>query len=191
MRMSLAVVEQLPEVGTIDIGGGYKVARVLKEAPDATDIAAVGKVFAEELEAFADQTGRELSMEVEPGTSAVANAGTLLGRVEEIKPTDTYQHLVLNVGMNANLRPSHYGSQHPIRSLSNAEEYVPYTVFGPACESGDTQTVAKDDPETLQPRRLRRVEVGDYIAIGGVGAYGKIMGAVEYNDIPAPTEIVV
>jgi diaminopimelate decarboxylase len=39
------------------------------------------------------------------------------------------------------------------------------------CESGDILTPQHGDAEALNPRLLRKVMVGDYLMIEGVGAY--------------------
>lgn len=189
MMASLSVVEQLPDVTTLDIGGGYKVARMPDE--ESTDMEEVGSIFAERLEDFAKKSGRRLKLEIEPGTHLVANAGTLLGRVEEKVKTNRYEFLKLNVGMNAIMRPTLYGAQHPIEVLNDSDEYKEYVVVGPCCESGDILTPASGDPEAIQARRLNKAEVGDYVAIHGAGAYCASMSANRYNDVPEATELVI
>lgn len=189
MRRSLAVVERMPDVEALDIGGGYKVARMPHE--QATDMSRVGEVFAKGLEEFAEHTGREIRLEIEPGTYLVAKAGTLLGRVEEQASTSEYDFLKLNVGMNAILRPSLYGAQHPIEVLNDSSEEKDYVVVGPCCESGDILTPAPGDPEEILPRTLNVAAREDIVAIGGAGAYCASMSANRYNDIPEATEIVV
>ncbi|HSX45448.1 MAG TPA: diaminopimelate decarboxylase [Candidatus Saccharimonadia bacterium] len=187
IQKSLGIAERLPDVETLDIGGGYKVARMPDE--DSTDVNEVGSIFAEELQAFADRTGRELRLEMEPGTLLVANAGKLAGRIEEIVRTDVYEFLKLNVGMNALIRPSMYGAQHPIEVLNNSKSYKPYVVVGPCCESGDILTPAPRDSEGIRERVLKKAHIGDIVVIGGAGAYAKTMAASSYNHIPPPTEI--
>jgi diaminopimelate decarboxylase len=189
IQKSLDIAERLPDVTTLDIGGGYKIARMPGET--STDMNEVCGVFAEELEQFADRTGRDIGLEIEPGTALVANAGTLLGRIEEVVETDKYRFLKLNVGMNAILRPSLYGAQHPIEVLNDAAEQEEYVVVGPCCESGDILTPAQGDPEGIRPRILNKAEVDDFVAIGGAGAYCASMSANRYNDMPEATEIVV
>lgn len=189
IRKSLAIVEVLPDVKTLDIGGGYKVARMPGET--STNMTEVAQVFGEELVDFENRTGRVIDLEIEPGSMLVANAGTLLGRVVDIKKTDVYNFLILNVGMNALLRPSHYGSQHPIEVLNDAAEQDEYLVSGPCCEAGDTLTPMPDDPEGIKPRLLNKVAIGDIVAIGGAGAYGATMAPSQYNAIPHVTELMV
>lgn len=188
---SLATVEQMPDVTTLDIGGGYKVARMHYEEP--TDMNEVFEVFANGLEKFAKSTGREIKLEIEPGTFLVANAGTLMGRVDDLTSTDMHSFIKLNVGMNAILRPSLYGAQHPIEVLSSIKnpKKHEFVVVGPCCESGDILTPAPGDPEGILPRLLDEPAIGDYVAIGGAGAYCASMSADRYNEVPEATEIVV
>lgn len=189
IKRSLRIVNWLPEVTTLDIGGGYKVARMPNE--QSTDMQEVARVFAEELERYQQKTGREIKLEVEPGTFLVALAGTLIGRVEETARTSDYDFLKLNVGMNALQRPSLYGAQHPIEVLNDTKEKRDYVVVGPCCESGDILTPAPGEPEKILPRVLAKAEVGDYVAIGGAGAYAASMSPRQYNDIPEATEVLV
>jgi diaminopimelate decarboxylase len=186
---SLEIIEQLPDATTLDIGGGYKIARMPDETP--TDMQWVGAVFKDALEEFADRTGREIALELEPGTHLTGNAGSLIGRVEEKKTTSEHKFLILNTGMNANLRPAIYGAQHDMETLNDAVEQERYLVFGAACESGDVLTPAEHDPEGLLPRLMKKAEVGDYVVIRGAGAYGLTMAAVDYCHLPKTTEIVV
>lgn len=189
IQKSLGIVEVLEDVTTLDVGGGYKVARMPDEKP--TDIVQVIEIFGEELERFAHRTGREIKLEIEPGSYLVALAGTLLGRIEEVTSTDKYNFIKLNVGMNAIMRPALYGAQHPIEVLNDSQEEEAYVVVGPCCESGDILTPAPDDPEGILPRTLNKAKEGDIVAIGGAGAYCASMSVNRYNDIPEATEIVV
>ena len=67
--------------------------------------------------------GRELKLEIEPGTFLVANAGAVLSRVQDIVTTRTekedtlksgHTFVKLDSGMTDVLRPSLYGAQHPL-----------------------------------------------------------------------------
>lgn len=191
ISLSLKIAEQLPDVVALDMGGGYKVARLPGEV--GTDMQRVGKVFSEALEQFAKRTKRKLHLEIEPGTFLVANAGTLLAKIEDIVDTGSggYSFLKLNTGMNDILRPSLYGAQHPISVLNKARVQQPYIVVGHNCESGDILTPAPADPESLSPRLLNKACIGDVVAIGGAGAYCASMRAVGYNSFPAAKEIVI
>jgi diaminopimelate decarboxylase len=93
--------------------------------------------------------------------------------------------------MNAILRPSLYGAQHPIEVINDSKYLKDYVVVGPCCESGDILTPAPGDPEEIQPRQLKAADTGDIVAIGAVGAYCASMSANRYNDIPPATEIIL
>lgn len=191
IQQALAIVEQLPEVNTLDIGGGYKVARMPDE--QATDMKEVMAVFKVELEAFAKQTGRNLNLEIEPGTWLVANAGTLVSNIVDIVDTgaEGYKFIKLNVGMNDILRPSLYGAQHPIKVLNDQSTTDDYVVVGHNCESGDILTPKPGEPEMLLPRTLNQASIDDIVLIGGAGAYCASMSANGYNSYPDTQEIVV
>ncbi len=189
IQRSLTVVKAVPTATTLDVGGGFKIARMPEDKP--TDMMKVLEIFAHELRKFADKTGRGLRLEIEPGTWLVGNAGTLLARIEDIVSTPKYNFLRLNAGMNAILRPSIYGAQHPIEVLNDETIYQDYVVVGPCCESGDILTPASGNPEEVKPRMLKKAKIGDYVAIRGAGAYCASMAPVQYNDIPKATEIVV
>ena len=79
--MSLDLVRAFPEVHTLNLGGGYKVARMPEE--QGTDLETCGAPVAEKFREFAAETGREIHLEIEPGTYLLANAGAVLahGRI--------------------------------------------------------------------------------------------------------------
>lgn len=191
IKTSLDLVRQFPDVQTINLGGGFKVARMDDEI--GADMIKIGERLTSELQAFADQTGRQLHLEVEPGTFLVANAGILIAQVEDIVDTgkDGYSFLKLNTGLNDILRPSFYAAQHPMEIINEATDLQEYVVVGHNCESGDLLTPAPGDPEKLQPRLLKKAKIGDIILIGGAGAYCASMSAHGYNSFPSAKELLV
>ena len=70
-HMSLDIVSRLPDVTTLGLGGGFKVGRIADEA--STDLQVIGKPIQAEFERFNAEHGRELHLEIEPGTFLVAN----------------------------------------------------------------------------------------------------------------------
>lgn len=189
--LSLELIKQFPQATTINLGGGFKVGRLDDET--STDMAVVGQAIATELRKFAGQTGRQLHLELEPGTFLVANAGILLAQVDDIVDTgsDGHQFIKLNTGMNDILRPSLYGAQHPIAVLNDRTTQDDYVVVGHNCESGDLLTPAPGQPEAIASRRLNQAVIGDIVAIGGTGAYCASMAAHGYNSYPSATEVLV
>lgn len=191
IAMSLAIAKQFPDILTLNLGGGFKVARV--DSEKSADMHVIGERLASELEEFARETGKELKLEVEPGTFLVANAGILVSRIQDIVDTgsDGYTFLKLDTGMNDILRPSLYAAQHPIEVVNDSTEKREYVVVGHNCESGDLLTPAVNDPEGLGPRVLNKADVGDIVLIGGVGAYCASMSAHGYNSFPDASEVII
>lgn len=193
--MSLDLVRDFPTVHTLNLGGGYKVARMKEE--QATDLREIGEPVKQLFEDFARETGRELTLEIEPGTFLLANACSLVTTVQDVTSTgnEGYRFLKLNAGMTEILRPSLYGSQHPIvlvpeEGQDKFREEMDQVVVGHCCESGDLLTPAPGDPEVLATRRLPRGEVGDFCVIEGTGAYCSSMSAKNYNSFPEAAEVL-
>ncbi|MDR3228158.1 MAG: diaminopimelate decarboxylase [Puniceicoccales bacterium] len=217
--LSLGLTRHFPEVVTLNLGGGYKVARV--ESEKGTDLQAVGAPVKEAFERLAGETGRQLRLEIEPGTFLTANCGVLLARVQDVCDTgeNGRRFLKLDTGMTELLRPSLYGAQHPMEIVA-ADDGVAngvvsdvanggvvsgvgggageggatadFVLVGHCCESGDLFSCAPGEPETLAPRALpAATRRGDLCLIGGAGAYCASMSAKNYNSFPEAPEILV
>jgi diaminopimelate decarboxylase len=191
MEQALDIAREYPTVTSLNIGGGYKVHRYGEEVEaNMTDIFTT---FSEKLNEFAEETGRELHIEIEPGTYFIAHAGTLVATVDDVVDTGKYGHtfLRLNTGMNDYLRTTLYGAQHKIEVINNETEERPYVVVGHNCESGDIFTTEKGDPERVEPRMLKKASIGDTVHIYDVGAYCASMRAKGYNSFPDAAELMV
>ena len=193
--MTLDLARSFPSVDTINLGGGYKVARMPDEK--ATDLQEVGAPVKKLFEEFAAETGRKLKLEIEPGTFLLAHACSLVTRIQDITSTgnEGYRFLKLDSGMTEILRPSLYGAQHPIHLVCEPgqekfRELMDQVVVGHCCESGDLLTPASGDPEALAPRNLIRGEIGDFCVIEGAGAYCSSMSAKNYNSFPEAAEVL-
>ena len=191
MTRCLELVSLFPEVTTLDIGGGFKVHRFEEEKE--TDIAYVLKVFSDHLSNFADKRGREIHLEIEPGTFLIAHAGTLVATIDDIVDTGPKGHtfLRLNTGMNDFLRSAMYGARHRIEVAGDATVQYPYIVVGHNCESGDIFTPAAGDPEGIEVRMLNKASLGDEVRIFDVGAYSASMRARGYNSFPDAEEVFI
>ena len=92
--------------------------------------------------------------------------------------------------MNQNLRPSLYEAHHPLyhvpsdASLAHKAGSGQFFAVGPLCESGDLLT-----PDG--PRAFHNPQIGDYIVIGGAGAYCESMAADNYNALLRPGSFIV
>jgi diaminopimelate decarboxylase len=191
-QKTLELVGQFPTVTRLNLGGGFKVARMPHE--QATDLQELGAAVSRLLTGFHDRTGRKLHLEIEPGTMLTASAGTLLTRVQDIASTGSrgYTFLKLDTGMNDILRPALHASQHPIVILADSiGEQADYVVVGHNCESTDLLTPSPSDSEVPLPRRLPKAAIGDLVAIEGVGAYCSALRAIGYNSFSSPNEVLV
>jgi diaminopimelate decarboxylase len=120
---------------------------------------------------------------VEPGRYLVCDASILLTSVNTVKVTPTKKFVGVDAGFNTLIRPTMYGSYHPIlvaNKVAQAEKET-YDVVGPICESGDV--LAKD-------RALPKVEEGDLLAVLNAGAYGFSMSS-PYNSRPRAAEVMI
>lgn len=191
-RINLDTVRHLPDVHTVNMGGGFKVARVPGEKQ--TDLQKVGAKVAKALEEFASETGRRLKLEIEPGTFLAAQMGAVVATVQDIADTGEggNRFLKLDTGMTEVLRPSLYGAQHglrlyPARDTGKSAEYL---VVGHCCETGDILTPAPGDPEGLKARVLPEAAIGDLCIVEGAGAYCAAMPAKNYNSFPEAPEVL-
>lgn len=191
MESALGIVAQMPDVSVLDIGGGFKVHRYSDE--HEADMSAIAHEFSVGLKEFARATGRELHLEVEPGTWLVAHAGVLLSKIVDIVDTgvDGHQFLRLDTGMNDIIRPSMYGAQHAIEVLNDQKHTQEYVVVGHNCETGDILTPAFGDPEVIEPRTLKKAEIGDVVVIRDAGAYCASFSVHGYNSFPSAKEILI
>jgi len=167
-----------PQLEVIDLGGGFKVP--YQPGETGTDVNALAKGIEKKLSEYKASSGKALSIWFEPGKYFVADAGSLLCKVNVIKQSGTIEFVGVDSGLNQLIRPMFYGSYHTIDNLSNPEgEQRTYTVVGNVCE---TDTFAED-------RSLPQVHEGDVLAIRTAGAYGFEM-ASSYNARFLPAEVL-
>ena len=199
--LELEIIEQyFPDAQIVSFGGGLKEARMPDEIP--ANIEKLGMYAEEKIKLFCERTNRKLKMEIEPGTYIVALAGFVVTKVIDKKKTGTdgFNFLVLDGGMEVNTRPLLYASQHPFYVVSQTgtllssefDEKIDsnyYAVIvGRCCESGDSQCL--DDSGLTVPRRMAEPEIGDFVAIGGAGAYCSAMALINYNSHVQAPEII-
>jgi len=199
--LEIGIVEMnFPDAQVISFGGGLKVARMPEEQP--ADLHELGSYAKEKVEQFYQRTSRKLRMEIEPGNYVVANAGFVITSVIDKKKTgeDGLNFLVLNGGMELNTRPLLYTSQHPFYVISRegrllssefdekSKKDYQAVLVGRCCESGDSQCLNAEGINT--PRKIAEPEIGDYVAIGGAGAYCSSMSPMNYNSHVQVSEIL-
>ena len=200
--LELDIIERIfPEAETVNFGGGLKDARMPDE--NAADLILLGEYAKKSIEEFYAKTGKKLHMEIEPGTYITANSGYAVTSVIDKKRTgdDGFDFIILDGGMEINQRPSLYGSRHPFYIISesgelkssefgaSADSGYSAVVAGKCCESGDCQTL--DEEGHVIPRVMVEPEVGDYLVIGGAGAYCSAMTPFNYNSHTQIAEVLV
>jgi diaminopimelate decarboxylase len=192
-RLSLGIAARLPDVTTLSLGGGFKVARMPGEV--SADLAIIGGRIAPEIEAFAREHGRRLHLEIEPGTYLVALAGALVSSTIDVVDTGQggMRFIKLDTGMTEILRPSLYGAQHPISAYPAARSAPTgdFVVVGHCCESGDILSPEPGNPEGLKARSLAEPAPGDPVLIEGAGAYCSAMPSKNYNSFPECAEVML
>jgi diaminopimelate decarboxylase len=196
---SLSFCKVWPTVEALNLGGGYKVGR--NEGEPTTDLQEIGKPVTDAFKQFAEENGRELRLEIEPGTYLVAMGGALVSTVQDkVFTTGEGSHtfLKLDSGMTDVLRPSLYGAIHPITVLPGSgktedvgSETEDVIVVGHCCESGDLMTPKPGEPDDLAERTLRKAEIGDILIMDGSGAYCSGMSTKNYNSFPESPEVLV
>jgi diaminopimelate decarboxylase len=196
---TLSFCKVWPTVVACNLGGGYKVGR--NEGEPTTDLQEIGKPVTDAFKQFAEEDGRELTLEIEPGTYLVAMGGALVSTVQDkVFTTGEGSHtfLKLDSGMTDVLRPSLYGAIHPITILPGSgktedvgSETEDVIVVGHCCESGDLMTPKPGEPDDLERRTLRKAEIGDFLIMDGSGAYCSGMSTKNYNSFPEAPEVLV
>jgi diaminopimelate decarboxylase/aspartate kinase len=165
-RQLLKLLERLPDVRYIDVGGGLGVPEKAGQPP--FDLKALDTALAEIKQGCG---GRSLFLE--PGRFVVAQAGVIVARVTQTKGKGDVQYVGVGTGMNTLIRPALYGAYHEIVNLTRlgkpATELV--TVVGPICETGDR--LGSD-------RLLPPSKENDVLLIANAGAYGYAMSS-RYN----------
>lgn len=194
VRTLLTLSKRFGGVRIIDLGGGYKV-KALHSDP-IYDHHAMARMVSEDLQTFAAETGIKAHLEVEPGTYLMANAGSIVTRVIDKVSTGASGHtfLKLNAGLTELIRPSYYGAVHPLVTVPATgpmrSETEDYCVAGHCCIAGDVLTTKFADVEHLEPHRLARTEIGDFMIIERGGGYSASMSLKNFNSYPESPEVL-
>ena len=164
----------------LDFGSGLSIP--YKPGQEPLDMKEFGKQFDKTIDAFVRDYGKEVEAIMEPGRYLVAESGTLIAKVTDIKENPGGTFLALNTGMGHLVRPAMYGAYHKMMNASRMKgKKVKATIVGNICESGDTFGTERD---IVAPRE------GDLIAILAAGAYGFTMSSF-YNARVRPAEILI
>lgn len=181
IEIALKLKRQGINISHLDCGGGIGVAYKPTDKP-----AKVGD-FVTPIFAMVEKSGLDVELIFEPGRRLIAEAGTLITKVEYIKTNNRKKFIIVDAAMTELMRPSLYQAWHNITPLvkksstsDNNDSVSLVDVVGPVCESSDF----------LGKGRQLSAEVGDYLAINTVGAYGFAMSS-NYNARPRPPEVFI
>ena len=163
-------------VDAIDIGGGFPSRYPHSDPPDLVD-------YTDEVVKVWDELAVKESCELlcEPGRALVAEAESVLLRVDARRGNALY----VNDGAFGTLVEAAYsGFSFPARVVASSgrktKAETEFSLYGPTCDSSDYMP----GPFVL-PSSVRE---GDYIEIGQIGAYGRVManrfnGFGEYDEV--------
>ena len=170
--------KHFPDLEFIDFGGSFGVP--YHPGVAELDLDKLGNLISESFALFCDRYGQELKLIIEPGRYIVAEAGTLLAQVVDVKTQPARTFVLVDSGFNHLIRPAMYDSYHHVNNLSNpGGEEVVVAIGGNICESGDLFAL---------DRSISKPRVGDILAIHTTGAYGYSMSS-RYNLHALPKEI--
>jgi len=170
------IVESGVLVDAIDIGGGFPSRYPHSDPPELQS-------FMEEIMRAADELAVKHSCEVlcEPGRALVAEAESVIVRVDARRGNALY----VNDGAFGTLFDAAYsGFRFPARLITIASREtgheMEFALYGPTCDSSDFLP-----GPFLLPECVRE---GDYVEIGQIGAYGRVLanrfnGFGEYDEV--------
>jgi diaminopimelate decarboxylase len=161
----------------VDIGGGLGIDYGKGETvPSTTEYGAAVRA------ALAPLLELGIELHTEPGRVIVGQAGALVASVVFRKRNEDKHFTIVDAAMNDLMRPSLYGSYHPIQPVVQRERPTVVTdVVGPICET--TDFLARD-------RELPELMPGELLWIGAAGAYSAAMSST-YNTRPRAPEVLV
>jgi ornithine decarboxylase len=163
-------------VDAIDIGGGFPSRYPHSDPPELQD-------FMDEVVRAADELAVKHSCELlcEPGRALVAEAESVIVRVDARRGNALY----VNDGAFGTLYDAAYsGFRFPARLITGSPRKTTpdreFTLYGPTCDSADYLP----GPFVLPDG----VGEGDYLEIGQIGAYGRVLsnrfnGFGEYDEV--------
>jgi ornithine decarboxylase len=170
------IVESGVMVDAVDIGGGFPSRYPHSDPPELSS-------FMDEIVRAADELAVKHSCELlcEPGRALVAEAESVIVRVDARRGNALY----VNDGAFGTLFDAAYsGFSFPARlvttSRRKAKPVTEFALYGPTCDSSDYLP-----GPFLLPDCVRE---GDYVEIGQIGAYGRVLanrfnGFGEYDEV--------
>lgn len=169
-KFLLDCAKQFSDIEYINFGAGFGIP--LKPNEKDFDWKTYGENVLALMQEAENFFGRKINLKIEPGRALVADAGILLTQITNIKNMDSWKEVGVDCGFGVFARPYIYkwneGGYHPIVCANKFELEANeiYTICGNSVLQGDY--LAED-------RKLPSLEIGDFLAILKVGAYGVTM----------------
>jgi ornithine decarboxylase len=160
-RVRAAIAEAAVTVDIVDVGGGFPSSYPGMEPPPLEDYFTL---IARHFEALPISYSAELWCE--PGRALCAEYSSLIVKVEKRRGDELY----INDGSyGALFDAAHLGWRFPVRALEDdlTQPLAEFAFYGPTCDDGDFMKGPFMLPADIQ--------MGDYIEIGMIGAYGAAM----------------
>jgi len=174
-RVGQLIVTSGVLVDAVDIGGGFPSRYPHSDPPELA-------AYTDEIVKAWDELAVKHSCELlcEPGRALVAEAESVILRVDARRGNALY----VNDGAFGTLFDAAYsGFRYPARLIGatgSAKAEAEFSLYGPTCDSSDYLPGPFMLPSSVQE--------GDYIEIGQIGAYGRVLanrfnGFGEYDEV--------
>jgi len=187
LQVVLELADRCEDLEYVNLGGGLGVPFHPDDEP--FDLAGYGRALGDHISRWCDERGRELTLCLEPGEFLVAEAGSLLTSVIDVKPAvqhgDTRSPTFVGTDTSCNhlFGAAVYGAYHHVLVADRAEDPATERVYvcGNVMQTGDI--LARD-------RVLPPLQEGDLLVFRTCGAYS-MCRASRFNGRPLPAEVMV
>jgi ornithine decarboxylase len=176
--MSQHIVQAGVVADIIDVGGGFPSVYPGMEPPALSDyMAEIDDVFEHQI-----AVGWHCELWAEPGRALVAEAESVIVHVDARKGDTLY---VNDGAFGVLYDAAHLNFVYPARRVETdgsgrSKALAPFALYGPTCDDVDHMKGPYYLPADMAE--------GDYIEVGNIGAYGRVM-ATRFNGFGAYEEV--
>lgn len=166
----------------INLGGGFGISYFDKSE---LNVSKLEKGFKELLNKYNDSL-KDINLIFESGRYIVADCGMYLTKILYKKVSKGKNYLICDGGLNHILGSSYYNREirdnYPINVFNKEGETDEYYIAGPLCT-----------PKDIFGRKAMIVkpDIGDYICVNKVGAYGLTFSPIRFISHLTPAEVLV
>lgn len=185
VKRLLPLFSEFDQLEYFNIGGGFGTS--YHDDEDEIPIEILADEVIKAVQHCAENRGKPIRLELEPGEFIAAPAGYLLARVlvkkEWVHPDKRKEALILDASMNHFPAGVLYGSMNRMYLARAPEGHrcMQYDVYGNTNQSGD---------RFGGPRELPVTNEGDLIVLGSCGAYASCRGS-NFNEHPLAPEVIM